>query len=428
MHEELDMMQSKITSLQAYEILDSRGNPTLLVEVSTEQEKGFAMVPSGSSCGKNEAVELRDEDPQRYHRKGVLKACEHINGLLNKELQGQNIFHQQKIDQIMIDLDGTKTKSHLGANTILGVSLAVCRTACQTLQVPLYRYLGGLFTTLLPCPMMNIINGGVHADNNLTFQEFMIRPVGAKSFAQALQWGSEIFHQLQFILKAKNLSTSVGDEGGFAPNLDSNEKALELILEAIKKAGRKPGEEITIALDCAASTFYQNGKYLGKSTEEQVQLLTDLCTRYPIDSIEDGLDEDDWSGWQLLTKTLGNKIQIVGDDLLVTNPEFVMKAIHEKACNSVLIKLNQIGTLTETVNCIRLAQQHSFTTVISHRSGETEDTFIADLSVGFGTGQIKAGSLCRSERIAKYNRLLAIEKELDGLAVYKDSNHYRSMN
>lgn len=417
------MSKSKITSLHAYEILDSRGNPTLLVEVTSGEEKGFAMVPSGSSCGQKEAVELRDGDPQRYHRKGVLKACEQINGLLNKKLQGQNIFHQQKIDQIMIELDGTKTKSNLGANTILGVSLAICRTACQLLELPLYRYLGGLLRPLLPCPMINIINGGLHADNNLNFQEFMIRPIGAKTFTEALEWGVEVFFQLKNILKSKNLSTSVGDEGGFAPNLSSNEQALDLIMEAIQKAGRKPKEEITIALDCASSEFYQNGKYLGKSSEEQVEFLIDLCSCYPIDSIEDGLDEEDWPGWQLLTKTLGKKIQIVGDDLLVTNPEYVIKAIREKACNSVLIKLNQIGTLTETIDCIHLAQAHSLTTIISHRSGETEDTFISDLSVAFGTGQIKAGSLCRSERIAKYNRLLAIEKELEGVALYRDSNN-----
>lgn len=414
---------TKITKIHALEILDSRGTPTIECFVHTASGKvGKAAVPSGASTGEHEAVELRDADPKRYFGKGVLKAVSHINGPLRDLLKGFSVFDQEKIDQAMIELDGTENKSKLGANAILAVSLAVAHAAAAEKNEPLYRYLGGKQANLLPCPMMNILNGGAHADNSLDFQEFMIRPVGAPSFREAVRWGAETFHQLKALLKQKKLSTSVGDEGGFAPQISSNEEALDLILEAIEKAGYKPGSEITIALDAAASEFYEEGFYLEKkkraahvhfakrSTDEQIAYLKELVSRYPIDSIEDGLDQNDWAGWTKLTKIL--PIQIVGDDLFVTNTHFLQKGINSHAANAILLKVNQIGTLTETKAAIELAKKHRYKTVFSHRSGETEDTSIADLCVAFEAGQIKTGSLSRSDRVAKYNRLLEIEDDL----------------
>lgn len=426
-----------INSVKAIEILDSRGFPTLQVTVKTDKNTiGKACVPSGASTGEHEALELRDKDPARYGGKGVQQAVSHVNGTIAQLLMGEIVFDQERLDRLMITTDGTETKQRLGANAILGVSLAMARAAAQTLGIPLYRYIGGAFTSYLPCPMMNIINGGAHADNVLDFQEFMIRPIGAPTFKEALRIGAEIFHTLKKILKAEGHVTAVGDEGGFAPDLASNEAALEVILKAIEQAGYRPGSQVTLALDCAASEFYDKaaGKYVEKkrkakntvfaerSTEEQVAYLEELSRKYPIDSIEDGLSEHDWRGWGLLTEKLGNKIQLVGDDLFVTNPIFLRKGIAEKCGNSILIKLNQIGTLTETLETIHLAHIHGYTTVISHRSGETEDTFIADLAVGAKTGQIKTGSLSRTDRVAKYNRLLEIEDELGQQAQYIDSN------
>jgi enolase len=403
----------KIKACHAIEILDSRGNPTLKVTVRTEDDiVGSASVPSGASTGEHEAVELRDHDPKRYQGKGVLKAVSNVNEVLNRHLKGMSIFDQQALDEAMIRLDGTENKSSLGANAILGVSLANARCAANAKNLPLYRYLGGSSANILPCPMMNVINGGVHADNGLDFQEFMIRPVGAKSFHEALRWGAETFHLLKALLKKKGLSTAVGDEGGFAPNLSSHEEALDLIMEAIEKAGYRPKTDIAIALDPAASEFFKNGKYKDKSTDEQIAYLAELTEKYPIDSIEDGLDQNDWEGWKKLTQKLGNKIQLVGDDIFVTNTRFLKKAIENQVANAILIKVNQIGTLTETKAAIELAKQNQYYFILSHRSGETEDPTIADLSVAFGGGQIKTGSLCRSERIAKYNRLLEIEEEL----------------
>jgi enolase len=404
---------SLIESCHALEILDSRGNPTLEVTVRTQD--GFsakAAVPSGASTGEHEAVELRDQDPKRYGGKGVLKAVAHVNGPLHQLLKGQSIFEQKKIDEAMIALDGTENKSKLGANAILGVSLAVAKCAAQVKKQPLYQYLGGAKAHLLPCPMMNVINGGVHADNGLAFQEFMIRPVGAPTFREALRYGAETFHALKSLLKKKGLATAVGDEGGFAPRLSSHEEALDLILEAIHQAGYRAKEQITIALDAAASEFYKEGRYDGKTADQQIDYLIHLTKKYPIDSIEDGLDQNDWKGWKILTEKLGHQIQLVGDDIFVTNTRFLKKAIEQKVANAILIKVNQIGTLTETAQAIELAKTHNYRTVISHRSGETEDTTIADLAVAFASGQIKTGSLCRSERIAKYNRLLEIEAEL----------------
>jgi enolase len=402
---------SLIESCHALEILDSRGNPTLKVTVRSQDGFiGQASVPSGASTGEHEAVELRDGDPKRYNGKGVLKAVDHVNKTIHQHLKGQSIFEQEAIDRSMIALDGTENKSQLGANAILGVSLAVARCAAAAKAQPLYRYLGGSAAHLLPCPMMNVINGGVHADNGLDFQEFMIRPVHAPTFRESLRYGAETFHTLKSLLKKRGLSTAVGDEGGFAPRLASHEEALDLIVEAIEKAGYTG--KITIALDPASSEFYKNGRYSGKTTKEQIDYLEGLVGKYPIDSIEDGLDQNDWAGWIDLTKKLGKKIQLVGDDIFVTNTRFLQKAIDCHAANAILIKVNQIGTLTETAETIRLAKKNNYRTVMSHRSGETEDTTIADLAVAYGTGQIKTGSLCRSERIAKYNRLLEIEEEL----------------
>jgi enolase len=392
-----------IESCHALEILDSRGNPTLEVTVRTKDGfSGKAAVPSGASTGENEAVELRDGDPKRYGGKGVLKAIANVNGPLNDLLKGKSVFEQVAIDNDMIELDGTENKSKLGANAILGVSLAVAKCAAAAKKMPLYRYVGGPNAKLLPIPMMNILNGGVHADNGLEFQEFMVRPVKAPNFKEALRWGAEVFHTLKSILKKKNLSTAVGDEGGFAPRLSGHEEALDLILEAIEKAGYTG--KMTIALDCAASEFKPK-------SEKQIPYLAKLVEQYPIDSIEDGLDENDWKGWAELTKKLGN-IQLVGDDIFCTNVRFLDRAIKEHVANAILIKVNQIGTLTETAATVHLAQKHGYKTIFSHRSGETEDTTIADLAVAFNAGQIKTGSLCRSERIAKYNRLLEIEEDL----------------
>jgi len=421
----------KIKKIHAREILDSRGNPTIEVEVHTDQGIiGRAAVPSGASTGANEALEMRDKDPNRYDGKGVKKAVQNVIGPLNRLLEGQLVFEQTKIDQAMIKEDGTENKASLGANAILGVSLAVARAGALSRKEPLYRYIGGSHTNLLPKPMMNILNGGEHADNSLDFQEFMIRPIGAPNFSEALRWGAETFHALKKLLKDAGHSTSVGDEGGFAPNLQSDEEAISFILKAIEHAGYKPGQDITLAMDCAASEFFVDGMYIEKkkkaagqefqkrNAEEQVAHLESLCSKYPIDTVEDGLDENDWDGWKILTERLGSKIQLVGDDLFVTNTKFLQKGIDQKVANSILIKVNQIGTLTETLEAIELAKKHEYKTVISHRSGETEDTFIADLSVATRAGQIKTGSLSRSDRIAKYNRLLTIEEALGSAAKY----------
>jgi enolase len=420
----------QIEGCHALEILDSRGNPTIEVSVISQGIIGKAAVPSGASTGEHEAVELRDHDPKRYGGKGVLHAVANVNGPLQQLIKGKSVFDQEEIDQAMIDLDGTPNKSRLGANAILGVSLAVARCAAAAKKEPLYRYLGGPDVHLLPCPMMNILNGGVHADNGLDFQEFMIRPIGASTFREALRKSAEVFHALKSILKKKGLSTNVGDEGGFAPPLGSTEEALDLILEALQKAGYQGGKDFTLALDAAASEFYVNGRYIERkkkearkdykehTSEEQIDHLAKLLSSYPIDSIEDGLDQNDWKGWALLTQKLGKKIQIIGDDIFVTNPRFLQRAIKEGVANSILIKVNQIGTLSETIETVNLAKKHHYRTVISHRSGETEDTTIADLAVALKTGQIKTGSLSRSERVAKYNRLLEIERELGAKASF----------
>lgn len=402
---------SKIKHIHGLEILDSRGNPTVKVAVTTENGiTETAAVPSGASTGEHEAVELRDSDPKRYGGKGVQKAVGNVNGALAKLLVGQSVLDQEKIDTMMIDADGTENKKNFGANAILGVSLAVARAAAREKKMPLYRSLGK--GEMLPCPMMNIINGGMHANNSLDFQEFMICPLGPETFKDKLRCGAEIFHTLKKLLQEKGYVTSVGDEGGFAPNLKSNKKALDFIMLAIETAGYKPETDVAIALDAAASEFYKDGKYLGKTREEFIEDLVELTKQYPIDSIEDGLDQNDWEGWTILNAKLGTEIQIVGDDLFVTNMKFLQKGIDLKVANSILVKLNQIGTLTETLQTIELAQKNDFTTVISHRSGETEDPFIADLSVATNAGQIKTGSLSRSDRISKYNRLLEIEEEL----------------
>ncbi len=419
-----------IQSIHARQILDSRGNPTLEVDVVTENGAfGRAAVPSGASTGVNEAVELRDGDKSRYLGKGVLKAISNVNDVIAPELLGMDIFEQNTIDQIMIDLDGTPNKGKLGANAILGVSLAVAKAAAMEAGQPLYRYVGGVNANTLPVPMMNIINGGSHSDAPIAFQEFMIRPVGAPNFSEAIRMGTEVFHHLKKILHDKGLSTAVGDEGGFAPNFSGGtEEALGCVLDAIKNAGYKAGEEITIALDCAASEFFKDGKYdyskfegpSGKirSREEQVDYLAELTQKYPIDSIEDGFAEEDWAGWAMLTAKIGDKIQLVGDDLLVTNVKFLERGIKEKSANSILIKVNQIGTLTETLNAIAMAHKAGWTCVMSHRSGETEDSTIADLAVATNCGQIKTGSASRSDRMAKYNQLLRIEGQLGDSALF----------
>lgn len=413
------MVQSKITALEAIEILDSRGNPTVQVTLTTDREMRVrASVPSGASTGEHEAVELRDGDTKRYGGKGVLRAVKNVNEILAPLLIGKNLFDQAELDNLMCREDGTLNKSRLGANAILGVSLALAKSAARTLKLPLYSYLGGPDARRLPCPMMNVINGGAHADNNLEFQEFMIRPIGAPTFAEAIRWGVEIFHTLKGLLKSKGLVTAVGDEGGFAPHVGSNEGALTLLLEAIEKAGYKPGNDITLALDCAASEFYKNKTYNGRSSESQVDMLATLSQNFPIDSIEDGMAENDWDGWKLLTDRLGRKMQLVGDDLFVTNSAFLKRGIDNSVANAILIKVNQIGTLTETLDCIQLAHSHGYKTILSHRSGETEETTIADLAVATGSGQIKTGSLSRTDRTAKYNRLLTIEKELGSQAIY----------
>lgn len=414
---------SEIFAIYGREILDSRGNPTVEVDVQLETGIiGRAAIPSGASTGEHEAVELRDGDNGRYLGKGVLNAVKNVNEIIAPELLGWEVAEQAEIDRVMLELDGTPNKSKLGANAILGVSLAVARAAAEEQELPLYRYIGGTNARLLPVPMANILNGGKHADNNVDLQEFMIMPLGAKSFKQALQMNAEIFHTLKTLLKKEGYSTGVGDEGGFAPNLKSNEEALKIIMKAIKQADYRSGEDIYIALDPASSEFFENGKYQLKAenaaltSSEMVDYYTRLVEKYPIISIEDGLAEDDWKGWKLMTEKLGNKIQIVGDDLFVTNVNRLQRGIDEKSANSILIKLNQIGTLTETLDTIELAKSNSFTTVISHRSGETCDTFIADLAVAVNAGQIKTGSICRSERIAKYNQLLRIEDELGSSA------------
>jgi len=419
----------QIIDIHAREILDSRGNPTVEVEVTLASGfVGRAAVPSGASTGENEALELRDGDKARYLGKGVQKAVDNVNNIIAKELIGMDSLEQVAIDQKMIALDGTKTKSKLGANAMLGVSLAVAKAAAMYCEMPLYRYIGGTNANHLPVPMMNIINGGSHSDAPIAFQEFMIRPIGASSFKEGLRMGAEIFHALKKVLKDRGLSTAVGDEGGFAPELEGTEDALESILKAIEAAGYKPGKEVTIALDCAASEFFENGVYdytkcegqggARRSSVEQADYLAELIQKYPIDSIEDGMDEGDWDGWVTLNAKIGDKCQLVGDDLFVTNVEYLSKGIKLKAANSILIKVNQIGTLTETLNAIEMAHRAGFTSVTSHRSGETEDATIADIAVATNSGQIKTGSLSRSDRIAKYNQLLRIEEELGSTAVY----------
>lgn len=425
---------STIIEIHAREILDSRGNPTIEVEVLTESGYfGSAAIPSGASTGEHEAVELRDGDKSRYLGKGVLKAVQNVNEIIAPELVGEDVLDQTYIDNLMIELDGTPNKGKLGANAILGVSLAVARAAAAYVGLPFYKYIGGVNARVLPVPMMNILNGGKHADNNVDLQEFMIFPVGATSFAEALQMGVETFHNLKAVLKKKGLNTSVGDEGGFAPNLRSNEEAIEVILEAAQKTGYTIGKQLFIALDPASSEFYnaEKGLYELKSekrslsSEEMVEYYENLINKYPIASLEDGLAEDDWKGWVYLTKKLGKKIQIVGDDILVTNVERIQRAIKEKAVNSVLIKLNQIGTLTETLNAIELTHRNGWTTVISHRSGETEDTTIADLAVAVNAGQIKTGSACRTDRVSKYNQLLRIEEELGDEAIFGGTRFFK---
>ena len=427
-----------IEKIHAREILDSRGNPTVEVEVTTECGViGRASVPSGASTGENEALELRDGDKQRYGGKGVQKAVANVNEKIAPALVGMSVLEQRAIDNKMIALDGTKTKSNLGANAILGVSLAVAHTAANYLNIPLYRYIGGTNTYVLPVPMMNIINGGAHSDAPIAFQEFMIRPVGAPSEKEAIRMGAEVFHALQKLLKKRGLSTAVGDEGGFAPKLNGIEDALDSIIQAIKDAGYEPGKDIKIAMDCAASefAFVENGKYFydykqlktgmpkdpnGKklSVDEQIAYLKELVEKYPIDSIEDGLDENDWEGWVKLTKAIGDKVQLVGDDLFVTNVRFLEKGIAMGAGNAILIKVNQIGSLSETLDAIEMAHRHGYNTVTSHRSGETEDTTISDIAVATNSGQIKTGSLRRTDRMAKYNQLIRIEEELGEQAVY----------
>ena len=420
---------AQIVNVTAREILDSRGNPTIEVDVTTASGFfGRAAVPSGASTGENEAVELRDGDKKRYLGKGTLNAVKNVNTVIAEALIGMDVTDQAGIDKKMIALDGTKTKSNLGANAILGVSLAVAKAAAQYHELPLYRYIGGTNSVTLPVPMMNIINGGSHSDAPIAFQEFMIRPIGASSFREGLRMGTEVFHALKAVLKARGLSTAVGDEGGFAPKLDGTEDALETIIKAVGEAGYKIGSDITIGLDCAASEFYKDGVYnyakfegekgAKRSSKEQVDYLEQLANNYPIDSIEDGMGESDWEGWKMLTDRIGKKVQLVGDDLFVTNVEYLKKGIDMGCANSILIKVNQIGTLTETLDAIEMAHRAGYTSVTSHRSGETEDSTISDIAVATNSGQIKTGSASRTDRIAKYNQLLRIEEELGDLAVY----------
>ncbi len=422
---------SIIENIHARQILDSRGNPTVEVEVFTSNGGfGRAAVPSGASTGVHEAVELRDKDKSIYMGKGVLKAVNNVNTAIAEELIGFSVYEQNLIDKLMIELDGTDNKSKLGANAILGVSMAVAKAAAQLSNQPLYRYIGGVNANTLPVPMMNILNGGSHADNKIDFQEFMVMPVNASSFSEALHMGTSVFHHLKAVLQSKGLSTNVGDEGGFAPNIESNEQAIEVVLTAIEKAGYKPGEDIYIAMDAAASEFYDSNKkkYVFGSTgeeltsDEMVAYWKTWCDKYPILSIEDGMEEDDWSGWEKLTREVGRTVQLVGDDLFVTNTKRLQKGIDEKIANSILIKVNQIGTLTETINAIRMADKASYKNIISHRSGETEDTTIADLAVAMNSGQIKTGSASRSDRMAKYNQLLRIEEELGEMAYFPGIN------
>lgn len=416
-------MDLTIVDIHARQILDSRGNPTVEAEVELEDGSlGRAAVPSGASTGEHEAVELRDGDADCYGGKSVLTAVSNVNLPIADALQGLDVTDQRRIDDIMLELDGTPNKGKLGANAILAVSMACARAAANALKLPLYRYIGGIGANILPVPMMNILNGGAHADSNVDFQEFMAMPVGAESFADALQWGAEVFHTLKSVLKKRGYNTAVGDEGGFAPSLKANVEAIELILEAIQQAGYRPGQDVAIALDPAASEFFdkERGRYVFKKSDKSVKSAQDMVTfytdwvrQYPIVSIEDALAEDDWAGWRILTKELGNKIQLVGDDIFVTNTERLSRGIEEGVANSILIKVNQIGTVSETLDAIDLARRHGYTAVISHRSGETEDTFIADLAVATGVGQIKTGSASRTDRIAKYNQLLRIEEKLD---------------
>ena len=415
---------SYIEEVIAREVLDSRGNPTVEVEVYLDDGSiGRAIVPSGASTGAFEAVELRDGDSSRYLGKGVLQAVSNVNDIIADEIIGMNPFDQPALDKLLIELDGTPNKGKLGANAILGVSLAVARAAAESLGLPIFQYIGGVNGKVLPVPMMNILNGGKHADNNVDIQEFMIMPVGAHTFADGLRMGSEIFHTLKTILAADGHITSVGDEGGFAPNLKNHDEAFSYILKAIEESGYNPGSEVVLAIDAAASEFHKNGKYMigekgALSSPEMIEWLAEFTAKYPLISIEDGLAEDDWDGWRELTDALGDNIQLVGDDLFVTNPDILAEGIEEGIANSILIKVNQIGTLTETLDAIQLAKESAYTTVVSHRSGETEDSFIADLAVGVNAGQIKTGSLCRSDRLAKYNQLLRIEEDLDDAAMY----------
>jgi len=423
-----------ITDVLAREVMDSRGNPTVEVDVILEDgTMGRAAVPSGASTGQYEAVELRDGDKGRYMGKGVLKAVDNVNDRIAPEVVGMSVFDQVGVDSAMIELDGTHNKSVLGANAILGVSMAVAKAAATTLGLPLYQYLGGFNAKELPVPMMNILNGGAHADNNVDIQEFMIMPVGAPNFAEALRMSAEVYHTLKSVLKGLGLNTAIGDEGGFAPNLTSNEQALEVIVEAITKAGYKPGVDFGLALDVAASEIYKDGKYdlagegVIKTSAEMVEFYTQLVEKYPILSIEDGMSEDDWAGWALMTEKLGSKIQIVGDDLFVTNTERLARGIAAKTANSILVKVNQIGTLTETFDTIEMAKRAGYTCVISHRSGETEDATIADIAVAVNAGQIKTGAPTRSDRVAKYNQLLRIEEELSVIAQYKGRDVFYNM-
>ena len=422
----------EIESVRALEVLDSRGNPTVQVEVVTEGGfSGVAIVPSGASTGSFEAVELRDEDKERYLGKGVLKAIENVNKIISKEIEGMNIYEQAKIDATIIKLDGTENKSKLGANAMLGVSLAVAKAAAASLGMSLYNYIGGVNAKELPVPMMNIMNGGKHADSSLSVQEFMVMPVGAKTFSECMRMGVEVYHNLKKVLKSKGYSTGVGDEGGFAPSLESEEEAIELIIEAIKQAGYKPGEDVCLALDVAATEMFDEAKKIGKdgyyfwktdefkTKDQMIDFIVELAERYPIISIEDGLAEEDWESWKKLTERIGNKVQLVGDDLFVTNIRRLQKGIDNNTANSILIKLNQIGTLTETLDAIELAKRNGYTAVVSHRSGETEDTTLADVAVATNAGQIKTGAPCRTDRVAKYNRLLNIEAELGNIAVFR---------